>query len=426
MISKLLSELKTAGWPFVALMLLALAIGLTPRVPVGTVGDLGRAIDVRGEDILMIALIPLWFVALLKSRRMPNIPLATPILALLTIGFASTLINGLFLDGNLVRGVFYFAKEVQFFFVYFFAFWAVSRADDAKKLLYIWLGAGLANILYVLWQIFFTERGFGEYGTAALAEWGVFPTGAFFLLLFIFLFNWWLYSYWEQSGISWQKRYLYLGMILPVIIGMLGTLSRTNFIGFWLALAASIILYIYRIKKLRSAIFSAALMVAVALFTLGAHYYLIVPYIEGTERISKILNINYLIDETKRTRLSEIKYKFQIVMVEMKPLNYVVGLGRGETEKHNYYARTFAESGLAGLIAFLALIAAIFFKARRGFFASDSPTITGLSAGLIAATTTMLFVSLVTDAFMVVKPNMLYWFFAGLTMAVLYKKEINV
>ena len=83
--------------------------------------------------------------------------------------------------------------------------------------------------------------------------------------------------------------------------------------------------------------------------------------------------------------------------------------------------RNLIEIGVVGSIVFLILIIAILRFSLLAFLQETDHFSVGLSAGLLVATLTMLFFSLATEAFIVVKPSEVYWFFAGLTAAVLRK-----
>jgi len=416
------------NWVIISLVLLALAIGLTPCIPVGIIEGLERQIDVRGEDIWILVLAIIWIASFLKFRRLKldKPPLFLPIVFWLGIGFLSLLINYFFGNLNVPRGFFYFAKELQLFFVYFFTFFSIRSLSSAKLLIRLWVAIGLANIAWVFYQLFFTKRGLGEYGTAALNEGGVFPTGAFFLLLFIFLFNWWLYSFWRKSAVSWQKEYLSLAAILSIIVGILGTLSKTVFVGFWFALVLSVALYVWNTKTLKAAFASFLLFVGVGAFTLGAYFILILPSIEGAERLSDIKSPVKIIDSAQRGRIEPIVIPQFQAALSGTIAEHLFGRGKGAifmgTESHNQYLRNFVETGIAGSIAFLILIGAIIVRAWKGFKQKNGGLAAGLAAGVMAATLTMLFMSFVVDSFIVVKANMAYWFFLGLAMAVLYKK----
>ncbi len=425
-----MTDFKKIILPTLLLIVLALTIGLTPRFPIGTIRGLERVIDIRGEDIWILILFFFWMAAILKSRqgKMEKPPLLLPILFWLGAGFLSLLINLLLGNLNIVRGAFYFAKELQLFFVYFFTFFHLRNLLALNTLIRAWLLVGLANIAWVLMQLFVIGRR-GEYGTSALNEWGVFPTGAFFLLLFIFLFNWWLYSFWRK-GISLKKEYLHLVAILTIIAGILGALSKTVLVGLFFALAVSMLFYILKEKTLKAVIASFWLFILVISFTFFVYFALILPNLAGAERLMEILSPSDLLPDTQRTRFAVSALQLQeairhtlIQETIQRPLIYVFGYGKGAIllgpESHNHYLRNFIETGIVGSIAFLVLMAAILNIAWKGFKRNEDLT-AGLGAGLIVTTLTMLFMSIVVDAFIVVKANMTYWFFAGLTMAALY------
>ncbi|TSC75487.1 MAG: hypothetical protein G01um101430_329 [Parcubacteria group bacterium Gr01-1014_30] len=437
-----MADLKKIISPTALLIILALSIGLTPSIPVGTLEGLERTIDIRGEDIWILVLFFFWLSVFLKSRQeqIEKPPLFLPILFWLGAGLVSLLIN-LFLGNiNVPRGVFYFAKELQFFFVYFFTFFHVRSLTTTNKLFRIWLFVALLNIVWVFWQIFFIGRR-GEYGTAALNEWGVFPTGAFFLILFIFIFNWWLHVYWK-AGFPFKKKYLYLGAILIIIVGILGALSKTVFIAFWVALLISMILYVLKTKTLKDAWASFLLFLTVGLFTFAAYLSVILPNLPAAERLMKIFSSSDLAGDVQRTRFDVSALQLQEALERpleilgpkesIGPLanfllevsKYAFGRGKGAIllgpESHNHYLRNFIETGIMGSLLFLTLMVAVLYFAWKGFKDAKNAVSVGLAAGLLVATLTVLFMSIVVDAFIVVKPNMTYWFFAGLTMATLY------
>lgn len=422
---------KKAHWGIFSLILLALAIGLTPRVPVGTLEGLGRGIDIRGEDIWMLVLAIVWCIAFLQSKQkaVEKPPLFIPILFWTGVGFVSLLMNMALGDGSVMRGLLYFAKELQFFFVYVYVFFWIRNLASAKMLVRVWIGIGLANIAWVLYQIFSGTRT-GEYGISALNEWGVFPTGAFFLLLFVFLFNWWIYVIWGRLA-SEIKEYLYLAAILSVIVGLLGVLSKTVLVGFLFAVTVSMALYVFKIRTWKTVFASALLFMGISVFTLGAYFFLILPTLDGAERLGETGSLSNITQDVRQDRFSVANAQLQeaVPRANERPWMYAIGQGKGAIlfshETHNQYLRNFIETGIVGSIAFLVLIGSVLLATGKGFHRSSDEFSLALSAGVITATLTMLFVSLVVDAFIVVKVNMLYWFFMGMAMAVLSYRRVN-
>jgi len=70
-----------------------------------------------------------------------------------------------------------------------------------------------------------------------------------------------------------------------------------------------------------------------------------------------------------------------------------------------------------GSLAFLFLIFAIIKKAWQKFKKEEDSISISLSSNLLVAIFTLLFLSLVTEAFLVVKPAEVFWFFVALTFA---------
>ena len=183
------------------LVLLAAAIALSPSFSVGTFPD-GKIIpdekiiEIRLEDILIVVLGLIWLAEILVSSRVKfkKPPLLGPILVWVSIGFISVLTNWLYLNLGFSRGFFFFLKELEFFIFYFYVFYHLKNISSVKFIINTWLILIFLNVLYVIYHLAFHVQK-GEYGTAALAEWGVFPTGAFFLISFIFLFNVYLYYF---------------------------------------------------------------------------------------------------------------------------------------------------------------------------------------------------------------------------------------
>jgi hypothetical protein len=99
------------------------------------------------------------------------------------------------------------------------------------------------------------------------------------------------------------------------------------------------------------------------------------------------------------------------------------GLGKSfSDESHNQFVRTLFEAGLIGSLIFFFLILAIFKKTVKSFLYQKDTLKIALSAGIIVSTLAMLIVSIPADAFSVVRISEVYWFFMGMTMAVLTLK----
>jgi hypothetical protein len=403
-----------------SLILLAGAIAFSPSFSAGTLSN-GKIIEIRIEDILIFILGFSLLAGFLASGRtvVEKPPLFFFILIWLAVGFLSVLTNWAFANLSLDRGFFYFLKELQFFVFYFYVFWCVKKKDTAELLVNFWLSFAFVNVLYVFYQM---VSGFqpGEYGTAAIGEWGVFPTGGFFLMLFIFLFNVFLH-YFLFLDISFFKKAGLGFLSLSPILGVFGSASKTVFAAFLFALFLTFLFFFLKRNNLKTILVSGlTIIVIIPMFSFALEK---VPDVIRVKEIIPITSLKPLWQSYLNSRFYDvIKPTFEASLESAFHLPFW-GMGKGYIgEAHNQYLRNFIEVGFLSSFVFLALVFAIIGKSWQGFSLGRNGLVVGLSAGLITATLALLFTSLATEPFIVVKSSSVYWFFAGLTMAVLKLK----
>ena len=413
-----------------ALILLVLAIALSPSFPAGTLEN-GKVIELRIEDFLVAILGLMWIGNFLiaKRNKFKKPPLFFPILAWLSFAFVSFLIN--FLLGNLdfVKGFFYFLKEVQYFFLYFLFFYYIKDFKTAKIIIISWLFVALANMSYVFYQILGGFRagniyqfisgqvvGDSDYGAAALAEEGSLPRGVFFLLFFVFLINVFLYYYLNLDISKVKKLFIALISLSPVL-GVFYSGSRTAFLG--LALSLFLTAFFFIIKKRNFKVLAIVIILLILVILILSA---MPKNFSGPRRIIKtVSSLDVLISETYRSRIdSAIIPTFREAASQNNHLFLLLGFGKGYFgEAHNQYLLNFISLGAIGSIIFLLLIFTILKRTWRHFSKKKSSFSVGLTGGLFVATLGMLLCSLASDPFMVVKSAEVYWVFVGITMAVL-------
>jgi len=395
----------------IILIILIATIAFSPRFPIGEIAG-NRLIDIRAEDILLLILGLSWLINFLVhgQTQIKKPPLWTPIIAWLGIGFFSVLLNLTLNNITLSRGFFYFLKEIEFFFIYFYLFYHLKRLSSVKLAIKIWFVVGLMNILLIFYQF---ARGFryGEYGPGLYKEIGPFPSGGFFLILFANLFNIFLY-YHRQLKISRFKKIVLLILIFSLTIGIVASGSRAAVMGFVLVIISSFFLYQIKTKNIKALL--ASLFI---LCSFGATTYLIsfrVHYLQNLQPHRLLRSFNS----------RDVIWQAQLQKIPDNPIYYLFGLGKSAylytEESHNQYLRNFIETGIIGSLIFLILIWAILKTSWRNFFKQTDKLLIGLSAGLLTSTLAMLLAAIPNDAFIVVKVNEVYWFFAGLTFSTYY------
>jgi len=398
------------------LILLTLAIGLSPSFSAGEFGG-GKIIELRIEDFLILILGLIWFANFLISgrKKVEKPPLFFPILVWLAIGLLGILTNWLFAELSFSRGFFYFLKEIEFFFLYFYFFYHIKKINSAKFIVGLWILLGMVNAGYVIYQ---TITGFrkGVYGAAAICERGPFPTGAFFLILFIFLFNIFLY-YFLNLKISKFKKFIIGAVIVLLTIGIFGSGSRTNFAGLFFAFFLTLFFLLLRKKSFK--LFLVIILTTIFIVGIFIFAFQNIPVVS---RITGMLSSTGALEGFKAGRVPVISQHLE-EFLNSSPFVFIFGFGKGYVaEAHNHYIRNLLEIGILGSFVVFWLFFAIIKKAFLGFSKSRDGFSIGLSAGLLIATLTMLFLAMAAEVFFVVKFSEVYWSFAALTMAVLVLK----
>ncbi len=395
------------------LIFLVMAIAFSPSFSAGVIEG-GRIIEIRVEDILLVILGLAWIANFLisKKEKIKKPTLLLPILAWLSIGFISTLVNLSLTNIDISRGFFYFLKEIEFFFLYFYVFYHIKNINSAECIINLWIIVGVVNICLIIFQ-FITDTGYGTYGPSMFMEKGPFPSGGSFLILFANLFNVFLY-YYLHIKLSKVKKIILLLAILSIPIGVISSGSRTSILGLILVVVLSLFFYQIKYGVVKSVFTLLGLLIIIGIifsFVSGK-----VPYILGLQP-EKVLGSIIV-----RSGI----WKAQIETMPEKLFYYLFGMGKSvrlyTEESHSQYIRNFIETGLIGSLIFFFLIFVIIKKAFRGFLLRKDPLLIGLSSGLLVSTIAMLFISIVAEGFLVVKINEIYWFFAAITMAALSNK----
>ncbi len=401
---------------------------LFPSFIAGTMSS-GKEIELRVEDFLLLFFglaVFLYFLATGKFK-IKKPPFFVPIIILLVIEFFGVLLNSIL--GNLFfidRAFFYFFKEVELLFLYFYVFYNLESIKSAKVVIkFILLFTGL-NIAYLFYQII-SHKEVGEYvgnTTAALSEYGIFPTAAFFVMIFVFLTAFFIFYYNNLKDKLWQKL-LFGAIVISSVIGVFGTGSKTSFLALVFSVIILFLLLLFKRNKEAGKIIILGIIIVILLMGVFVFSLKSINTVRG---IVGIFGFSKLAESYTGDRLiyQQLFIKNTLYTFGQQPLSIFFGLGVGYiTEAHNQFLRNFAEIGITGSIVFLVMI---FFILRAGFRAyrkSEDPFIVAAGAGIIVMTLAMMVFSIATDPFFSVKVASMYWFFIGLNVAILSFKIKN-
>lgn len=408
--------MKNEWFKNLPVVFLAMAIALSPSFSVGKLAG-GTDIEIRVEDFLIVILGLVWIANFLISggKKIKKPPLFAPILAWLGIGFFSVLINWIFGNIKFSWGFFYFLKEVEFFFLYFYIFCHIKSFKVAKFVIKVWIGLGLINIGWIVYESITGLRLTYYYGPTSFIEPdGSSPSGGFFLMIFIFLFSVLLFYYFNFNISKFKKGFLAIAALSPAI-GVFTSGSKGSFFGLVFALFFVPLLYFFKKRSPKSFLMSILIIIFIPI--VFVFFSSIFPAIN---RAIDIGGVWREFSAEEGSRLNVWEGRLSKLRAEERPLILLFGLGKSAGEEsHSHYVKNFVETGIIGSLIFLFLIFFIIKKAFQGFSSGGDPLSVGLSCGLLAATLAMLLLSVGNDAFIVVKINEVYWFFAALTMAVL-------
>jgi len=236
-------------------------------------------------------------------------------------------------------------------------------------------------------------------------------------LFLFFLFSVFLF-YTLRLNISIFKKASLGILAFSPVLGVFGSASKTNFAGLIFALFLIFLLFFLREINLKAIL---VFILAIVLITLMFSFAF--KNVVDASRLKEMVSgfsLGSLWESYKRARLDTAILPRLRASLESSAHLPFLGMGKGYVgEAHNQYLRNFIELGLIQSLVFLILIFAIIRMSWQGFSKGGDGLAVGLSAGLLVATLTLLFISFATEPFIVVKPSSVYWFFAGITMAVL-------
>jgi len=325
---------------------------------------------------------------------------------------------------QLSRSFFYFLKEIQYFFLFFYVFYHIKSIDSAKSLLKLWVFLGFITAAWVIFQLISGIYITYYYGPTSFIEpEGTFPGGGFFLIIFIFLLNVFLY-YYVNLPMNLLKRIALLIAIASPAIGVLSSGSRSAFFGLVIASLASFLIYATRINLLKAVfIFSLILLYIFLIFAVSP-----LPAFQSSSVLNRFSNVEEIkvnLDPEKKLSRPEI-WLYQLKEMSKEPFSFILGFGkaavlgqRGVGESHSQYMRNFVETGIFGVIVFAFLLYSILKTSFKEFLRSKDALLTAVSIGFFCSTLAMMAVSLFAEGFLVVKINEVYWFFAAMTFAVI-------
>ncbi|MBN2121165.1 MAG: hypothetical protein JW734_08970 [Candidatus Omnitrophica bacterium] len=399
--------------------LLILAIGFSPRIPLGIFIP-GRRFDLRIVDIVLVVICLFWILYLMMRPYLHLTSLAKPIGLYLGICFITTFLSLVFLSRvSLLRSFFYFLKEVEYFLIFFVVANWVSSKNALLRGLQAIIVSGLANVSWVVYQLisgkngplfkFLTPEGafdrpriFASYGPTLIGEASPLSIACFFS--FLFLLSLCCAYFWTAK----RKLFFLLAFLfLPCAL-----LSGTK-MSLGLILVGGFVLLL-RFKMKRKIFFFLFILTLLMFISGGLLYH--IP-IAGRAFHFK----SYL------TAIFQERLLFVWKPIFFASLNYfLTGVGKGAVvlpgfgfvdETHCHYLKVFIDSGIFGLLAFIVLILSVIKLSWKIGLRSRFIFTKIFSAATLGIIVSLAIAAVYHDVFRPFVPNELLWVFIGLACA---------
>ena len=389
------------------LYLVIFSMLLSPQLGTGGMVAEGRRIVIRSEDILLLVVAFSWLAKTAVNKELGltlKTPLNRPILAYAAATAVATLIG--YMTGTVAGfgGAFYVLKYVEYFVVYYMV---VNNLVDRRQAWRLVTAAFLTAVIVSL--IGLTQIPSGQRVSAPFeGKEGEPNTFGGYLLLLIAV----------AGGIALETarlktRAIYLGLAGLMAIPFMFTLSRTSYVGAIPAVAA--IAALTSRRRLMIIGFIVMIVASPAIFTLlpesvtrRVHYTFEPERGQPTVRVGAVG-----LDPSTSARLISVKQALE--GFSHRP---IFGYGvTGFAFMDQQFARTLVETGIVGLVTFLALVWALLKAGVTSFRTVTVPEDRGLALGFVAGTVGLLGHALGANTFIIVRIMEPFWFFAAIVVA---------
>lgn len=388
------------------LYLVLLSMLLSPEFGLGRPGALAedRTVIVRLEDFLLIVIAFGWLakMAVYKDIGLTvRTSLNRPIVTYTVVTFVATLLGYLTGTVKTAAGFFYVLKYVEYFVVYYMTINYLRDRSQAWRLIMTAFATAAIVSLHGVSQIPSGQR------VSAPFEGEVGEPNSFggYLLLMMGL----------VAGIALETRSLRTRLVSVGLLVLMGapfifTLSRASYLGV-IPLVATLTVLSTR----RKFMIATCVLIAVAS-----------PLLLTRTPEVVVKRVRYTFEpqrEQATVRLGGIAFDPSTSERLIAMRNAVEGwvarplLGYGVTGfrfMDAQYARTLAETGLAGLLALLWLLWAVYRSGLRAFRSARDGDDRGLALGFVAGTAGLLAHAVGSNTFIIIRIMEPFWFFAGI------------
>jgi O-antigen ligase len=410
----ILIALVTFHNPVNGLIIIVFSMLLSPEIRVADVP--GRPLAIRMDDIMIIVMFISWlaYTGLNKNwQGFIKTPLDPYLLLLSAIYVLSTAIWVIFGTLNPLKGTFYILKYLEYFILYWIVVNSVTHLEDVNRLLIPGLITAVIVTIYAYSLMPSHERVYAPFNIGGGEPASL---GGYYLVILAIVCSFLLHA--EQTS-----QILISGaLILFILPAFIKTLSRASYLALIPLLAT-----IFLLTKKRKIIFGMVLLFGAVVFPLlfPSMYAEMINRVGATftsghsEQFSKYeigSGSTKITDQSALERISSwrmvVKDKFSRNIVTMLIGCGVTGLGFVEGQ----FFLVLGETGIVGTLVFYLLMLKIIFIGYRTYRESSDVLSQSLSLGLVAGLIGILFQSLTTNSFIIVRIMEPFWVLTALVI----------
>lgn len=367
-------------------------------LPSFNIGD----ISIRLDDLIAVymTLFLITFLYKSKKKRLATPKIVKIILVYILFSFLVTLVRMIFGDLSFVY-ILFFIKEIQYFIYFATAYIFMKHTDSDDPFFKTFYIASLITIAWGVLQLL-TGGIRGYYGIGIISVQNPSQSGIVFYLITFVLFY--------LSHMSKNKFKAYFLLILSILAGGLtiATISRTAILVLFFS---AFIYFAITLFKRKHDAKKILISICIFSFSLILSYKIIEPMITHVlERFSRFSG-------GSKVRTGNWEY----FLSHSDKLGYIVGNGKGFMQEivgtftlkaDNQYVRLIIESGVVGLLLWLAIIISIIFIAFKAISVKNNSAVL-----LLIITTGFLFIGITQEAYLVAIQGSLYWIISGVLLA---------
>lgn len=386
--------------------ILVLAMLLSPELQTGEVVGVDRAVKLRYDDIIIIVIFLGVMVKLAFEGRL-RVWEPSPINAGIVAYFGVCIVSTLFAyERNLGAwderyAFFVLLKMLQYYLIFFLVGHAIRSMDDVRRQVTLFFVVVTIICVYGIYTIGTTPR-----ISAPFESGGTEPNtlGGYLVLCMCVSISLFF------NAPTPRLKLLFLGLTLLAFVPMLYTLSRASYLAF----AAGLIALALLGKR-------PSLAALVVIAALSANY--VMPpevqervqgtFIEHGEELPIPFYGTITIDSSSYERY--LVWQKVGFILSLGGVYTLLGGGVGwEFVLDSQYARVFLETGLLGFLAFAFMQYRILLTARQGYRLSEYWFARALCLGMFAGTIALMFHSVGTISFLIVRIMEPFWFMIAL------------